>query len=29
MTLGTTDIALIAIAIALWLIALFGTNIVG
>jgi len=27
MTLGTQDIALIAIAVALWLIFLFGTNV--
>jgi len=29
MTFGTQDIALIAIAVALWLIFLFGTNTVG
>jgi hypothetical protein len=29
MTFGTSELALIAIAVALWLIFLFGTNTVG
>jgi hypothetical protein len=29
MTFGTSDLALVAIAVALWLIFLFGTNTVG
>jgi hypothetical protein len=29
MTFGTVDLAAIAIAVAIWLIFLFGTNVVG